>query len=352
MDIIYIASAKSIHTVRWIKFFAINNQITWINTGNPTNETINEFKELKNSVKIYNLNNIFDLNKIIYILLFKKYNLVHLHYLGWHSLLTIFMRPKSNLLITPWGSDLLINRSFLKRVWLSTLMKKAKYIICDSDRLKIASIKLGAKMNNISVIMFGIDTNVYKCSRRIFSNENKIFIGSNRKLEPIYDIFTFLEAAKIICKKRNNIYFLIAGNGSLNNKVLEFIKKENLRKKIRLLGLLNKKQMIDFYNKIDIYVSTALSDGGLSSSTAEAMAFERLIIITNNSDNDLWVKNSKNGYLFENKNYEELAKKIDFITQNKSKNLLIACNARSIIDEKYSYKKEMNRVQKIYNKFD
>ena len=43
--------------------------------------------------------------------------------------------------------------------------------------------------------------------------------------------------------------------------------------------------MLNFYNSIDIYVSTSLSDGGLASSTAEAMSFERLVIVSNNSDN-------------------------------------------------------------------
>ena len=51
-----------------------------------------------------------------------------------------------------------------------------------------------------------------------------------------------------------------------------------------------------FYNKIDIYISTSLSDGGLASSIAEAMSFERLIIISNNSDNKIWIKNNINGF--------------------------------------------------------
>ena len=52
--------------------------------------------------------------------------------------------------------------------------------------------------------------------------------------------------------------------------------------------------MLDFYNDLDIYVSTSLSDGGLSSSIAEAMAFERIVIATNNSDNKKWIKHERN----------------------------------------------------------
>ena len=74
MKIIYIASAKSIHSARWIKFFVINSEIEviWINTSKPNSENINEFNELKSLIKIYNSQNILDFLKIIFILLFEK----------------------------------------------------------------------------------------------------------------------------------------------------------------------------------------------------------------------------------------------------------------------------------------
>ena len=353
MKIIYIASAKSIHSARWIKFFVINSEIEviWINTSKPNSENINEFNELKSLIKIYNSQNILYFFKIIFILLFENKNIIHLHYLGWHSLLSLFIGPKNNLILTPWGSDLLQKDSILKKIWFSFLFKKAKYIICDSNRLKNASLKYGAKEEIISVLMFGIDTNIYKKSRLIFSNNNEIVIGSNRKLEKIYDLNTLLLAAKILCKKRKDIKFLIAGDGSLKTKIVSFIFNNKLQNRIKLLGLLNKSEMLDFYNKIDIYISTSLSDGGLSSSTAEAMSFERLIIITDNSDNKLWVKNGQNGYLFKNKDYKNLAKIIEMVLKTKEKNMKVATSARTIINEKYNYKTEMNKVKNIYEIF-
>ena len=146
------------------KIFVINSEIEviWINTSKPNSENINEFNELKSLIKIYNSQNILDFLKIIFILLFEKKNIIHLHYLGWHSLLSIFIGPKNNLILTPWGSDLLQKDSILKKIWFSYLFRKAKYIICDSNRLKNASLKYGAKKENISVLMFGIDTDIYK----------------------------------------------------------------------------------------------------------------------------------------------------------------------------------------------
>jgi len=353
MNIIFIASSISIHSTRWIKYFANDpkNKIVWITSSNPNKETYKEVKKLKQKVKIYNTKNFLDFILTIKFLLFGKYDLVHIHYLGWHSLWSLLIFPHRKLILTPWGSDLLTHKSYLQRMWLRFLIKISNFIICDSQRLKNASIKLGAKRNSFLISMFGIDTNIYKKTRNIFSKNKKIIIGSNRKLEIIYDVKTFILAAKIICKKYKNIDFLIAGNGSLLVSFKEYVKKVNLEKRVTFKGLLNRKEMLDFYNNVDIYISTSLSDGGLSSSIAEAMAFERIVIATNNSDNKKWIKHEKNGYLFKNKDYDQLVRLIERILKNKKQNLLLANSARKIIEEKYSYEKEMKKVLAIYKNF-
>lgn len=353
MNIIFIASSISIHSSRWIEYFSNDpkNKIVWITSSNPNKETYKEVKKLKQKVKIFNTKNFLDFIRTIKFLLFGKYTLVHIHYLGWHSLWSLLIFPNKKLILTPWGSDLLTHKSYLQRIWLRFLIKKSNFIICDSQRLKNASIKLGAKKNNFLISMFGIDTNLYKKTRNIFSKNKKIIIGSNRKLEFIYDVKTFILAAKKVCKKYKNIDFLIAGNGSLLLTYKKYIKRANLEKRVIFKGLLNKKEMLDFYNDLDIYVSTSLSDGGLSSSIAEAMAFERIVIATNNSDNKKWIKHERNGYLFKNKDYDELARLIEQILKNKKQNMLLANSSRKIIKEKYSYEKEMNKVLSIYKSF-
>ena len=62
--------------------------------------------------------------------------------------------------------------------------------------------------------MFGVDTNLYSKTRQIFSDKNIFFVGSNRNLESIYDVKTFLKAAKSISKIRDDVFFLIAGDGT------------------------------------------------------------------------------------------------------------------------------------------
>ena len=75
----------------------------------------------------------------------------------------------------------------------------------------------------------------------------------------------------------------------------------------------------NLYNSIDIYVSTSLRDGGLSASIAEAMSCERIVIVSNNSDNSKYIKHGISGYLFENKDYIKLANLIEIVANYKSK---------------------------------
>lgn len=349
MELIFIAGANSIHSLRWIKFF-INKKHTnihWISINKPNHETEREFDEIKNKLEIYFLSEPKYFFSIIKLLSSKRISILHIHYIGWHSLLALFSSKYKKLILTPWGSDIFRIKNRLKNIWIKYLIKKSQFILCDSERLKEKVIKLGINKKKVKIIMFGVDTNIYRKSRTIFSKE-LIYIGSNRKFETIYDLKTFLLAAKNLCKKSNIFYFIVAGDGSQKKELLNFVSKNNLKSKIKFVGLLNKNEMIKFYNSIDIYVSTSLSDGGLSSSIAEAMSFERLVMVTNNSDNKKWIKNEKNGFLFENRNVDQLVDLILTKIKDKKNIIKIAESARDLITKKYSYNKEMLEVEKIY----
>ncbi len=349
LNIVFIASAASIHSIRWVKFFANKkNKITLISLVKPSHVTINELKNFEKKIEIYYLNNLANFFKVFTFLKSGKYSLVHIHYLGWHSLLSLFISSRSKLILTPWGSDLSNEKKLFKKIWLRILFRRSNFLICDSRRLVKKSIEFGMNNENFMISMFGVDTNLYLKSRDIFSKEGTFIVGSNRNLEKIYDVKTLLKAAELICKIRNDINFYIAGNGLLKESYEKYVKKKNLTSNIKFLGQLNKKEMLEFYNKIDIYISTSLSDGGLASSIAEAMSFERLIIISNNSDNKIWIKNNINGFLFNSGDYRSLSKLIINSVKYKERSIKISKLSRDLIINKNSYQKEMKKVEKKY----
>lgn len=355
MKIIFIASAASIHSLRWIKFFSIqqNYEIEWITIASPTHQTEREYEILKNKISIHHFKTFKGAYKTIKSLLNIKNKLIHIHYIGWHSLLLLFLNKfNSKIILTPWGSDILSKNFGFKRMWLKYIFTKSSYIICDSERLKKESIKLGANKKNILISMFGVDINEFKSSRKIFSDFPNIFIGSNRRLDTVYDVKTFIKSAKIICRKRKNINFLVAGDGPLIEEYKRYVCENKLQSNVKFLGSLNQSEMINFYNKLDIYVSTSLSDGGLSSSIAEAMSSKRIVLTTKNADNLYWIREEENGFLFNEGNSIDLAERIEKIIslRDKEKIYSIARKARELIKNKYSYLKEMKKTDFIYKK--
>ena len=171
MKLLFIGSASSIHTIRWIKYFSDKNQIHLISFSKPNHETSKELEKINKNIRISYFINISGIIESIYFLIYKKYSLVHIHYLGWHSLLSIFIKSKTKLVVTPWGSDILKNRTLLKNFWLRILFKRADFLICDSERLENEAIKLGMNKNKTFISMFGVDTNLFKKSRKIFADK-------------------------------------------------------------------------------------------------------------------------------------------------------------------------------------
>ena len=352
MEIIYLASLNSIHTRRWINFFSeINDSKISCISFKKNKEKINK------NIRVYQLNRIFFLQnffKVIFLLRSRKNCIVHVHYLGWNSLLLLFTNKNQKIILTPWGCDLYENKkNLLKRIWLKFILSKCHFIICDSKKLLNTAIELGFKKKKGEIIAFGTDTFKYKSNKKPFNKNNTneiIKIGTNRNMENIYDPLTLLKCADYLKRKSKNFKFYIANDGSLKSSIENFIKVKKLKTTVKLIGKLVGKKNIDFYNSIDIYVSTSLRDGGLSASIAAAMSCERIVIVSNNSDNSKYIKHGISGYLFENKDYIKLANLIEIVANNKSKSLKIASEARKIIIEKCNYHKEMNKVKNIYLK--
>lgn len=352
LEIIYLASLKSIHTIRWINYFANlrNSNINCISFDKKA-------QKINPNIKLYQLKGsrfLRNIIKSIRLLNSNKKSIVHVHYLGWNSLFLLFVNKKKVIILTPWGCDLYENKkNFFKRLWLKFIFSKCSYIICDSKKLLSAAYDLGYKNNKSKIIAFGTNTEEYKSINEAFlikKNQPYIKVGTNRNMENIYDPLTFLKAANHLKRKCKNIKFFIANDGPLKKEIENYIKLNKLKSIIKLVGKKYGQENIKFYNSLDIYVSTSLRDGGLSASIAEAMSCERLVIVTDNSDNSKFIKHGYTGFIFKNRDYIELANLIESASINTLKARKIANSGRTVILKKCNYHKEMQKVNLLYKK--
>ena len=356
MKICFLAAANSIHSYRWIKYFAEKkHQVFWISltplTIGPEIQNVN-FYEIKESIKnpFSFLKGLFQVKKII-----KKVNpdLLHAHYAGAYGLLGALTNFHP-FVVTAWGSDVLLTKGFKKKL-VKFVLSKADLLTCDGDNTTKAMISLGAKPEKIKRICFGTDVEKFSAksgSAEVFGEgrkpNSKIKIISLRSLEPLYDIETLIQAAKMVLKEFSETQFIIAGDGGQKEHLMNLTKLLNIEKNIKFIGQVQNDLLPQFLQSAYIYVSTSLSDSGLAASTAEAMASGLPVIVTDSGDNKKWIEENKNGFVVPLKNPSKLAEKTIYLLKNKNLRESFGKYNRKIIEERNNYYKEMEKMEEIY----
>ena len=147
-----------------------------------------------------------------------------------------------------------------------------------------------------------------------------------------------------------NTEFLVAGDGSEKQKLIELSKRLGVSNYVKFIGKITHDDLPEIFNESILYVSTSLSDSGLSMSTAEAMASGLPVVVSDSSDNKEWIKNNENGFVVPVKNSEALAGKIIFLLKNPDLAKQMGKNNQKLIEEKNNYCLEMEKAEKLYRK--
>ena len=356
MKLCFLAGANSIHSKRWIEYFARKgHQIHWLSL------TPNSFGEIKN-VKFYLLKGfskkpleiLFNTIPVRRLIKKIKPDILHAHYAGVNGILGA-LSGFHPFVLTAWGSDILIaSKSRIVRPLIKFALNKADLITCDAEHMREAMMKLGVPASKIRIINFGIDTQRFspgpknkELKERLGISEKKIII-SLRSLYPIYDIETIIKAAPFVLKEYPKTIFIIAGEGFQENELKNLAKELNVSGSIKFVGFIPNEELPDYLRTADVYVSTSLSDAGIAASTAEAMTCGLPVVITDTGENRKWVKNGENGFIIPIKNPEILAEKIIYLLKNEDISKKFGERNRKIIEERNDYCKEMAKMEEIY----
>ena len=105
-------------------------------------------------------------------------NLIHGQDAGGNSWLAALsgFRP---LVITPWGSDILIHakEDFISGFFTKYALKKADLILCDGANIRDEMIKMGISNSKIKIFAFGVDVEKFKPALKE-SKRRKIIVST------------------------------------------------------------------------------------------------------------------------------------------------------------------------------
>jgi len=363
MKICYLANAQSVHTQKWVRFFA--------DQGYEVHLISFEKAHIEN-VKMYNLKRPSALRfgldipfRFLRAQAMKRLieridpDVLHAHYIvdyGFYGALCGF-KP---FVVTAWGSDVLFvpsegsRKYFVKKHIAKYVLKRADLVTCDAEHMQEAMIRLGASSESVRLVHFGVDTLRFNSGEKSEKIRAKLEIYDSpavislRNLEPVYDVESLIKSVPLVEKEIPESRFVIAGKGSEEKRLRELARSLGVLESVKFIGFIPNDEIPQYLTSMDVYVSTALSDAGIAASTAEAMACGLPVIVTNVSENKKWVENGVNGFVVPIKDPKSLAEKIIYLLKNEDVRKRFGKISRKIIEERNNYYREMEEMGVLY----
>jgi L-malate glycosyltransferase len=356
MKIAFLAPANSIHSYKWIKYFAgKGHEILWVTlhpvtVGLLDNVTVREV-QLSRANPLGSVGRILKIRRLI-----KGFgpDVLHVHSAGIYGLVGAIVRQHP-FIVTAWGTDVLgAVDSLARRFFVKYVLTKCQLITCDADHMIAAMKGLGVDETKMRLIYFGIDTDRFQpaAKNRQLIEQLGLFnaptVISLRSFYPIYDIESLIKAVPIVTRVIPDVKFVLVGSGPEEEKLRSLASSLQVQDAITFIGRIPNEALPEYLNSMDTYVSTSLSDAGIAASTAEAMACGLPVVITDSGENRKWVQDGEGGCIVPVKDPAALAEKILYLIKSPDVRVRYGAINRRTIMEKNDYYREMVKMENIY----
>lgn len=188
------------------------------------------------------------------------------------------------------------------------------YCIVISSKIKSKLIEYEFDKKKIVVINWNISVDE---KQRSINENNPVRIGyagritkTQKRLDYLPLILEYLE------NKSVDYIFEMAGMGDYSDELSSYIKENNLNEKVILLGLVDKKQMRDFWRKQDIYFSCSDWEGH-SISQCEGIAAGAVPVVTDVSGAEDDILDGITGYIVPVGDWKKLAERLWYLCRNR-----------------------------------
>ncbi len=263
MKICYIAPADSIHTHRWVKYFADRGHEVHLISFEPLGDgdigrtELHILKRFSLRVKIVSF--VIDLVPCVIQVrkLLKKINpdILHAHYITDNGLLGV-MSGFHPLVLSAWGSDILIDpkRYPLLKLLTEYTLKKADVITCTSRYLHDAILQYAPQNPTMKTIPFGIDIGVFKSSDEHRNHLGRVIGTTKGHLRSIYGLEYFIKSIPHILEKYKDVKVLIAGSGD-HSQYSRMLKNIGIENAVQFVGLIPHGAMPEYLSSMDDFLS-------------------------------------------------------------------------------------------------
>ena len=227
-----------------------------------------------------------------------------------------------------------------------------KKIICVSKAIEQIVHQGIRDHSKTSVIYDGIDFERFNCGSDTVSiyetfhlPQNLILIGNVAALAPHKDYYTFVNTARELINKKENLFFLIFGEGKERTNIENYIKSKRMEKHIHLAGF--RKDLPGLLPQLDLFLMTSETEG-LGSSILDAFYCKVPVVATRAGGIPEIVINEQTGLTAPVKNESALAEQVLRLLTNKELKEILVNNANQFV-RNFSMENMAGETYKIYS---
>lgn len=286
-----------------------------------------------------------------------KYDLIHSHASKdlWALVPALkLIRSKIPLLLTKHVGSFIIKKDLLHKWIYKRLTLAIAISMVIKNNLRDTT---PLKENKIILLPNGVDLKIFNPqkndSKKIRSELHvlnaEILIGMIARFTPGKGHEEFLQSAKVLSSKFNNLKFVVVGESSRGeSEYTERIK--NLAKELNLenvtfLGY--RSDVPEIISAMDIFIFPSHAEA-FGIALIEAMAMEKASVCSSTDGVVDIAVNGVTNYMFKNKDYNDLASKIELLITNQSKRIEMGQKARQRIIEKFDLEAVTDEIINVY----
>ncbi len=297
--------------------------------------------------------NLFSIYRLVRIIKTKKIDIVHLHLVHASILGNIAARIAGikYIVSTRHYGYHYKESTFLYRLE-HRLTRSVSVVIAISEAVKKYLIQENViPEERIVVIHNAIDLkaiNSEPATPTIQKKNRSLIIGSIGRLHPQKGFDTLLESFKLVSKQIPNLILEIIGEGILHNDLQTQAKKLNITNKVRFLGNISHRAVIQKLSQWDLYVVSSIWEG-FGITIIEAMAKEKAVVATNVEGIAEVVDDGITGLLVPPKSPIDLAQKITELLSDTTKRLKMGKVGKEKVLNQFSIEKFVEKTRNIYD---
>ena len=158
-------------------------------------------------------------------------------------------------------------------------------------------------------------------------------------------VLNFVKAIPEIIKERDDLKFLIGGDGQLRDTIERYLDEENLNDKVKLVGWIPHDELPDYLNELKLVVLPSYTEG-LPNIMLEAMACGTPVLATPVGAIPDVIKDGETGFIMENNSPECIAKNVMRALEHPDLDKIVKI-AREFVEKEYTYEAAVEEYRKI-----